>query len=253
MLRPLCWDSRLAAAYGPGGPPCNPGQIRAGRPQLDGHDPRQRDRRPRAGGVPVTMPGLQQPRPKPHGGRQPDLVLVLVDRWLYTAQLTRPLRRRRSHPGSPRRSPRQLCSPLALKAAEPPVAGQRWPTVSAPPVMSRTWGDRHQARWATKSSVPFQAPEMHSVLAAVTVATVTLALLLGAALRQGPALAGVPMWSSQARGVEGHQWRLHRTSGTTLPCRIVCQCGWTSAAGTSTSTLLELKGHLQDSPHNGAR
>ena len=64
---------------------------------------------------------------------------------------------------------------------------------------------------------------------------------------------GVPMWSSQARGVEGHQWRLHRTSGTHLPCRIVCQCGWASAAGTNTATLLELKGHLEDSLHNGAR
>jgi hypothetical protein len=47
------------------------------------------------------------------------------------------------------------------------------------------------------------------------------------------------MWSSQARGVEGHQWRLHRTSGTHLPCRIVRQCGWASAAGTNTATLLD--------------
>ena len=33
------------------------------------------------------------------------------------------------------------------------------------------------------------------------------------------------MCSSQAGGIEGHQWSLHRTSGTRLPCRIVCDCG----------------------------
>lgn len=54
------------------------------------------------------------------------------------------------------------------------------------------------------------------------------------------------MRSSQAQGLEGHQWRLHRTSGTRLPCRVVCQCGWTSTAGSDTSVLLELKGHLEE-------
>jgi hypothetical protein len=63
----------------------------------------------------------------------------------------------------------------------------------------------------------------------------------------------VTMWSSQAGGVEGHQWTLHRTSGTGLPCRIVCECGWTSTAGQHTTVLLQLKGHLEDSIHNGAR
>jgi hypothetical protein len=61
------------------------------------------------------------------------------------------------------------------------------------------------------------------------------------------------MCSSQAGGIEGHQWSLHRTSGTRLPCRIVCDCGWTSTAGQRTAVLLQLKGHLEDSLHNGAR
>jgi hypothetical protein len=61
------------------------------------------------------------------------------------------------------------------------------------------------------------------------------------------------MWSPQAGGIEGHQWRLHRTSGTRSPCRIVCQCCWTSTAGQHTTVLLELKGHLEDSLRNGAR
>lgn len=59
------------------------------------------------------------------------------------------------------------------------------------------------------------------------------------------------MRSSQAQGLEGHQWRLHRTSGTRLPCRVVCQCGWTSTAGSDTSVLLELKGHLEESFGDG--
>jgi hypothetical protein len=63
----------------------------------------------------------------------------------------------------------------------------------------------------------------------------------------------VTMWSSQAGGIEGHQWSLHRTSGTRLPCRIVCDCGWTSTAGHEASVLLQLKGHLEDSLRNGAR
>lgn len=61
------------------------------------------------------------------------------------------------------------------------------------------------------------------------------------------------MWSSQAGGIEGHHWTLHRTSGTRLPSRIVCQCGWTSTAGQHTTVLLQLKGHLEDRLRNGAR
>jgi len=38
-----------------------------------------------------------------------------------------------------------------------------------------------------------------------------------------------------------------------MPCRILCECGWTSTAGPEPSVLLELKGHLEDSLHNGAR
>jgi hypothetical protein len=61
------------------------------------------------------------------------------------------------------------------------------------------------------------------------------------------------MCSSQAGGLEGHQWRLHRTSGSHLPRRILCECGWASTAGPEASVLLELKGHLEDSLGNGAR
>jgi hypothetical protein len=61
------------------------------------------------------------------------------------------------------------------------------------------------------------------------------------------------MWSSQAEGIEGHQWDLSSTSGTRLPCRIVCECGWTSTAGQHPTVLLQLKGHLEESLHNGAR
>lgn len=61
------------------------------------------------------------------------------------------------------------------------------------------------------------------------------------------------MRSSQVEGLEGHQWRLHRTSGTRMPYRVLCECGWTSTAGPETSVLLELKDHLEDSLHNGAQ
>lgn len=61
------------------------------------------------------------------------------------------------------------------------------------------------------------------------------------------------MRASQAGGLEGHHWRLHRTSGTRLPCRVLCECGWTSTAGPDSSVLLELKGHLEDSLQNGAQ
>ena len=61
------------------------------------------------------------------------------------------------------------------------------------------------------------------------------------------------MWSSQAGGVEGHQWTLHHTSGSRLPGHIVCECGWTSTAGEHTTVLLQLKGHLEDSLQRGAR
>lgn len=38
-----------------------------------------------------------------------------------------------------------------------------------------------------------------------------------------------------------------------MPYRVLCECGWTSAAGPETSVLLELKGHLEDSLDNGAQ
>jgi hypothetical protein len=33
----------------------------------------------------------------------------------------------------------------------------------------------------------------------------------------------------------------------------VCQCGWISTAGQHSTVLLQLKGHLEDSLHHGAR
>jgi hypothetical protein len=56
------------------------------------------------------------------------------------------------------------------------------------------------------------------------------------------------------RGIEGHRWSLHRSSGAGLPCRVVCQCGWVSSAGEEeVQVLLQLKGHLEDCLAKGAR
>jgi TrkA domain protein len=52
-------------------------------------------------------------------------------------------------------------------------------------------------------------------------------------------------------GIEGHRWSLHRTSGTGLPCRVLCECGWASTAGPEPTVLLELKEHLEDGLHPG--
>jgi hypothetical protein len=82
---------------------------------------------------------------------------------------------------------------------------------------------------------------------------ITLAYSLLACRADALLLGEVTMWSSQAGGIEGHHWRLHRTSGTGLPCRMVCECGWTSTAGQHSTVLLELKGHLEESIRNGAR
>jgi hypothetical protein len=57
----------------------------------------------------------------------------------------------------------------------------------------------------------------------------------------------------QSDGIEGHRWRLHRTSGAHLPCRIVCECGWTSTAGQRAPVLLQLKSHLEDCLRSGAQ
>jgi hypothetical protein len=51
--------------------------------------------------------------------------------------------------------------------------------------------------------------------------------------------------SSSAVGLDGHQWNLQRAAGARLPCRALCECGWTSTAGQRTEVLLELKGHLE--------
>jgi hypothetical protein len=52
--------------------------------------------------------------------------------------------------------------------------------------------------------------------------------------------------SSSAAGIDGHQWHLQHAPRAHLPCRAMCECGWTSTAGQRTQVLLELKGHLEE-------
>jgi hypothetical protein len=49
-----------------------------------------------------------------------------------------------------------------------------------------------------------------------------------------------------AVGIHGHQWNVECALGARLPCRAMCECGWTSTAGQRTQVLLELKGHLEE-------
>jgi hypothetical protein len=59
--------------------------------------------------------------------------------------------------------------------------------------------------------------------------------------------------SSSAVGIDGHQWNLRCAPGARLPCRTLCECGWTSTAGQRTEVLLELKGHLEEALKRDAR
>lgn len=61
------------------------------------------------------------------------------------------------------------------------------------------------------------------------------------------------MRSSSAIGIDGHQWNLRCAPGARLPCRALCECGWTSTAGQRTEVLLELKGHLEETLKRDAR
>jgi hypothetical protein len=56
--------------------------------------------------------------------------------------------------------------------------------------------------------------------------------------------------SSGAVGIHGHQWDVQCAPEARLPCRAVCECGWTSTAGQRTQVLLELKGHLEETLRN---
>jgi hypothetical protein len=58
--------------------------------------------------------------------------------------------------------------------------------------------------------------------------------------------------SSGAVGIDGHQWNVECAPGARLPCRAMCECGWTSTAGQRTQVLLELKGHLEETLKDGA-
>jgi hypothetical protein len=59
--------------------------------------------------------------------------------------------------------------------------------------------------------------------------------------------------SSSAVGIDGHQWNIQCAPEARLPCRAICECGWTSTAGQRTQVLLELKGHLEEALSNDAR
>ena len=56
---------------------------------------------------------------------------------------------------------------------------------------------------------------------------------------------------SSAVGIDGHQWNVQCAPRARLPCRAICECGWTSTAGQRTRVLLELKGHLEETLRNG--
>jgi hypothetical protein len=170
--------------------------------------------------------------------------------WVYTAQLTRSSR------GQGRRA-------AASSAVPKPSCAARWRSGLPGRLPAAGWGASSQRLWSCPRPVNapvgrFGRPTGQSTsrrrrlaLAGVA-AVITLALLVDAVLAD--LLKGeVTMCSSQAGGIEGHQWTLHRTSGTRLPCRIVCQCGWISTAGQHTTVLLQLKGHLEDSLRNGAQ
>jgi hypothetical protein len=176
----------------------------------------------------------------------------LVFAWVYTTQLTR---RRRRHRLRPATNPAVHKQSSAARwrsgpSGRPSGAGggprserlwscPRRTEVSAsrggrPPAQSPPGGDAWSSPRLPSSPSPspyLLVPSRAEVLLPREVTT---------------------MCSSQAGGIEGHQWSLHRTSGTRLPCRIVCDCGWTSTAGQRTAVLLQLKGHLEDSLHNGA-
>jgi hypothetical protein len=57
--------------------------------------------------------------------------------------------------------------------------------------------------------------------------------------------------SSAAVGIDGHQWNVQCAPRARLPCRAICECGWTSTAGQRTQVLLELKGHLEETLKEG--
>jgi hypothetical protein len=106
--------------------------------------------------------------------------------WLYTAQLTRPLRRRR-RPHSATDTAVTKQSYAAHRRSKPPIAGPR----SAPLWSCSGCGE--------PSIGPGERPRIQSrtrlrrwrlIFAVVTFAAVMLALLLGATVRQVPALRG---------------------------------------------------------------
>jgi hypothetical protein len=175
---------------------------------------------------------------------------VSVVSWVCTTQLTRPIRRHPTRPVETQPSRSRAARLAGGPAAWPPVrgpaeapgpsgAGPAHDARRRPPVVAANRQRNHRPggdAWSSPPSPPSPSP-----------------YLLVPSLAEVLLPREVTMRSSQAGGIEGHQWSLHRTSGTRLPCRIVCQCGWTSTAGQHTTVLLQLTAHLEDSLHNVAR
>jgi hypothetical protein len=71
--------------------------------------------------------------------------------------------------------------------------------------------------------------------------------------RTGPRFKEATVRPSGAVGIAGHRWDVQCAPRARLPCRAICECGWTSTAGQRTQVLLELKGHLEETLRNGAQ
>jgi hypothetical protein len=204
--------------------------------------------------------------------------------WLYTAQLTRPLRRRGrgAHPAVP------TTGGAAVWRGRP---GRRYPTGRGPRSGSLWACPRHAEVSVKRTGGPAARSATWGrrlLLTAVAIAVVTVAVLVGTARAQAsdrtpvrldhhmtlaPAgtesavarIAGVTtgrsadercckevaVRSSSAVGIDGHQWSVQCAPGARLPCRAMCECGWTSTAGQRTRVLLELKGHLEETLKHG--
>jgi hypothetical protein len=118
--------------------------------------------------------------------------------WLYTAQLTRPLRRQRPRPATNPAVPKQRCA-ARWRAQRPRRPAAAW----GGPRSQRLWScPRHVEAAARRGGRPptQSAPRRRRlVLAAVAVIAITVALVVGAVTSRSAAPAGghdvvVPSW-----------------------------------------------------------